>query len=275
MREICVGKSKYKIVNVSSGTFDSDINGHSHGSESYEIHYCFGGKGELITDNSSYPLGENSLYITGPNIWHRQIISKSDPLNEICLYIQKTVTGTDILSAAFNSTHFWIGEGNSSIKNFFSELHFTAYQSSLYAKEKQIHIAGLIVTELSFLYSPNLVADKKESPDDKKFAIIENSFIYDYSTVTLPELSCQLGLSVRQTQRILKQYYGVTFREKQISARLEAAYLKLQNGKSVNEAAAEVGYADTPSFIRAFKKKYGKTPSQEMGDKKSPNRTES
>lgn len=262
MKELHIGKSAYKIVNISSGRFGSDINGHSHGSQSYEIHYCFAGKGELITDNTSYVLGKNSLYITGPNIWHRQVIDKGDPLDEICLYIQKISTGTDILSATFNATHFWIGQANHTIRGLFSELNDIAYQNSLYAKEKQLHISELIITELSFLYSSELIMSDTDTPDDKKFVIIENAFIFDYMNITLPELSQRLGLSVRQTQRILKQYYGVTFREKQINSRLEAAFLGLKSGKNVSEVAFEVGYSDAPSLIRAFKKRYGKTPSQ-------------
>ncbi len=262
MKELHVGKSSYKIVNISSGKFSSDINGHSHGSESYEIHFCYEGKGELITDNSSFPLMENSLYITGPNIWHRQVIDKENPLGETCLYIQKTSTGTDVLSGTFNATHFWIGKAGESIKVLFAELHNIAYQKSLYAREKQTHLAELIVTELSFLYSPELIINDSDTPDDKKFVIIENAFIFDYMNITLPELSRRLGLSSRQTQRVLRQYYGVTFREKQISARMEAALMKLREGKTVGETTYEVGYADSPSFIRTFKKYYGKTPSE-------------
>lgn len=262
MKELHVGKSTYKIVNISSGIFSSDINGHSHGSESYEIHFCFEGNGQLITDNNSFPLVENSLYVTGPNIWHRQVIDKEDPLGETCLYIQKTSGGSDVLSGTFNATHFWIGEGNKSMKDLFTQLHNIAYQNSLYAKEKQTHLAELIVTELSFIYSPELIINDNYTPDDKKFVIIENAFIFDYTNITLSELSKRLGLSSRQTQRVLIQYYGMTFRDKLISARMEAALMKLKEGKTVGEITYEVGYADAPSFIRAFKKHYGKTPSE-------------
>ena len=36
----------------------------------------------------------------------------------------------------------------------------------------------------------------------------------------------------------------------------------MYTGKSVGQSALEVGYADAQSFIRAFKKYYGKTPAQ-------------
>ncbi len=261
MKDLHIGKSKYKILNISSGVFSSDISGHTHSSESYEIHYCFGGKGRLVTDSNEYELNKNSLYITGPGIWHRQVIDKDNPLDEICLYIQRTSKGTDILSSTFNDTHFWSGAATTTLQNLFFELDKLSAQKSLYAKEKQAHLSELIITELAFIYSTELVDEEKDTPDDRKFIIIENAFIFDYMSITLPELSKRLGLSRRQTQRILQQYYGVTFREKQITARLEWALMYLQNGKSVSATAYEVGYADISSFSRAFKKHYGKLPS--------------
>ena len=100
------------------------------------------------------------------------------------------------------------------------------------------------------------------SPQETIFLIIEEAFLYDYANITIDELAMRIGLSVRQTQRILKQYYGVTFRDKCIKSRMEAAQLLLKKGKSVNQVAREVGYANTPSFIRAFKKLYNKTPTK-------------
>lgn len=260
MDELHIGKSKYKLVRIVDERFKEDISGHRHGAQSYEIHYCLSGKGELATEDSTYPLSKGVLYITGPNIWHRQLVNKKDPLCEICLYIQITSSGNDILSKNFNSTHFWVGQANNQLQSFFDMLYQTLSLNSIYSKEVQIHLAELIVTELSHLYSANLVEADKDTPDDKKFVIIDEAFLFDYASITIDELADRIGLSVRQTQRILKQYYGVTFREKCMKSRLEAAYIMLKKGKSVNQVAYEVGYADTPSFIRAFKKQYNNTP---------------
>lgn len=262
-----IGKSKYKLVRIIEDKFKDDISGHTHGAQSYEIHYCTQGSGELVTESDTYPLSKNVLYITGPDIWHRQLVNKKDPLSEICLNIQILTSGNDILSKNFNSTHFWIGKANEQLQKFYSFLNEMLSNNSIYSREVQIHIAELIITELSHTYSANLVQASKYTPDDKKFIIIDEAFIYDYASITIEELSNRIGLSLRQTQRILKQYYGVTFREKCVKSRLEAAYMLLKQGKSVNQVAYEVGYSDTPSFIRAFKKQYDKTPSKILNKK--------
>lgn len=262
MEELHIGKSKYKLVRVVGEKFTQDISGHRHGAQSYEIHYCMNGSGELSTEDSTYPLKKNMLYITGPNIWHRQLVNKKEPLCEVCLYIQITTSGNDILSKNFNSTHFWIGEATTELQRFFDLLQQTLNKNSFYSKELQIHLAELIVTEISHLYSENLIVADKDTPDDKKFIIIEEAFLFDYASITIDELANRIGLSVRQTQRVLKQFYGVTFREKCMKSRLEASYIMLKQGKSVNQVSYDVGYADTPSFIRAFKNMYGKTPTK-------------
>lgn len=262
MDELHIGKSKYKLVRIVDEKFTEDIGGHRHGAQSYEIHYCINGSGELATEDSTYPLSKNLLYVTGPNIWHRQLVNRKESLCEICLYIQLVTKGNDILSNNFNSTHFWIGQANAELEQIFAMLYATLSKNSIYSKELKIHLAELIITEMSHLYSENLVAADKDTPDDKKFIIIDEAFLYDYASITINELADRIGLSTRQTQRVLKQFYGVTFREKCMKSRLEAAYIMLKKGKGVNQVAYNVGYADTPSFIRAFKKMYGKTPAK-------------
>ena len=262
MRELYVGESSYKLISISNGKFHFDINGHKHSSESYEIHFCLGGKGSVVLEERKYDLYKNMIYVTGPDVWNRQIIDKEDPLDEICIYIQKVSTGKDRLSRTFNSTHFWVGPANETIKNLFFSLLSLKEQRTYYANEKKNHFTGLIIAELSYLYTPDFLMEVDDTLDDTKFMIIEMAFIYDYHFITLEELSERLGLSPRQTQRILQEYYGTSFREKLIKSRLEAGILKMYTGKSVGQSALEVGYADAQSFIRAFKKYYGKTPAQ-------------
>ena len=262
MRALYVGESSYKIINICNGSFLFDINGHIHSSESYEIHFCLSGKGNLILDDKTYELKEDMIYVTGPNIWNRQIINKTDPLNELCIYIQKVQNGNDRLSRIFNSTHFWIGESNKTTRDLFSSILEINNQKTYYANEKKNHMVGLIITELSNMYAPEFVLDIDDTVDDTKFMIIEMAFLYDYPFITLEELSKRLCMSQRQTQRILNDFYGASFREKLTKARLEAAILKMLNGKNVSTAAIEVGYANPQSFIRAFKKHYDKTPTE-------------
>ena len=73
-----------------------------------------------------------------------------------------------------------------------------------------------LLTRITRLYAPQCTtgADSKhENLNDLRFLIIENMFLYERG-FTLKELSQKLGVCERQTQRLLKKYYGKTFREK-------------------------------------------------------------
>ena len=97
----------------------------------------------------------------------------------------------------------------------------------------------------------------------KAYILIEDSFLYEYDTITLEELSHRLGLSTRQTSRILFNRYGQNFIQKRTEARMAAAatYLK-ENKLSISEIAARLGYSCPNHFHAAFKKYYQMTTSQ-------------
>jgi mannose-6-phosphate isomerase-like protein (cupin superfamily) len=63
------------------------IPAHRHSHTSYEIHYTAQGSGSVTVEGVQYPVNANTLYVTGPDIEHRQISSVSDPVIEYCLYL--------------------------------------------------------------------------------------------------------------------------------------------------------------------------------------------
>ena len=170
--------------------------------------------------------------------------------------------GRPQVSASLLGADFWIGQGNGTLKALFGALEALGEKKDFLAREKQVHIAELIVTELAGIYSQGEAVAEQDTPEDRKLVIIEEAFLYEYDSLTLKGLALRLGMSTRQTQRVLARYYGMAFREKKTAARLEAAYVMIQNGNSVGGAASSVGYSDAASFIRAFKKQYGITPSK-------------
>jgi AraC-like DNA-binding protein len=94
----------------------------------------------------------------------------------------------------------------------------------------------------------------------KAYILIEDSFLLEYDTITLEELSHRLGLSTRQTSRILFDRYGQNFIQKRTEARMAAAVTFLKEGRlSVSEISARLGYSCPNHFHAAFKKYYHMT----------------
>lgn len=84
--------------------------------------------------------------------------------------------------------------------------------------------------------------------------MIENCFLYDYNSITLQQLANQLGLSTRQTERMVHKQYGMSFKDKKQQARMGAASrLLLTTQLSIGEIAAQAGFATPEQFSNAFK----------------------
>lgn len=93
---------------------------------------------------------------------------------------------------------------------------------------------------------------------------IERFFSQNYAAqVTLKDLADALYISTTQTNRILSEKYGQSFREKLRDTRLHQARLLLEStDRPASAIAAEVGYASATGFFAVFHKAFGVTPAE-------------
>lgn len=214
---------KFNICTVGGGILRETIAPHSHSKNSYELHFITGGSGTLIAHNNQYHLKKGDFFVTGPNLYHAQETDLSDPVEDVFIYIQKISGKKDnYFAEAFLNTDFYIAEdfNCTDAVNILKE-----YRQK--APDYKTVISGLamkLLSEITRYYLPEYADGKTDSDNlyDNRFLIIEKSFLYD-EDITLTKLSENIGLCPRQTQRLLKKYYGKSFREKkreQISNKL-------------------------------------------------------
>lgn len=79
---------------------------------------------------------------------------------------------------------------------------------------------------------------------------------------TLAEWAKVAAASERTLERLFLRETGVSFREWRQRLRLLLALTALESGESVTAVALDSGYASPSSFIAAFKRLFGKTPTQ-------------
>ena len=80
--------------------------------------------------------------------------------------------------------------------------------------------------------------------------------------ISIPHIAKEAQLSEYHFYRIYKQIYDISPHQYLISKRLAYAYEMLQKGwVSISELAVDAGFADLPSFSKAFRKVYGLAPS--------------
>jgi transcriptional regulator GlxA family with amidase domain len=79
--------------------------------------------------------------------------------------------------------------------------------------------------------------------------------------ITLAKLSAALGMSLRQLERRFSQTTGQSPQKSYLALRLRHGKWMLENSAlSVGQIAAEMGFADSSHFSRAFKVRFGEVP---------------
>lgn len=260
----------FYALNIVFERFLRSIPLHSHSRNSYEIHYIPYGHGKARINNISYEVTPNTLYITGPHVEHEQTPDKKDPMAEYCIYLKlekKHVSparqkSEDFVSL-FEKTFFWYGQDTQNIypilQSIFYELE---HQYTGYMTEVETLLQQLIV-KLIRNYKHKKGSKVHFGPSnlvDSKYIIIEESFLYEYKDLTLETLSARLGLSPRQTERLLKEHYDKTFLQKKSEAKMSAALLLLADkSNSITQIANHLGYSSVEHFSTAFKRYYQKS----------------
>lgn len=83
-----------------------------------------------------------------------------------------------------------------------------------------------------------------------------------YAEISLHSLAKQFSYSETYLSQLIKSYYGRTFQEIMTEYRLQnAARLLSISDATISEIIETVGYKEKSHFFRAFKRKYGMTPS--------------
>ena len=245
---------------------------HAHSSNSYEIHYIPKGKGTLISNQCSYELYPNILYTTGPHIEHQQYSDLDDPTYEYCIYLRIEKTHDTKKNSSENSIiepflhyPFWYGKDCAKLQTTLEAIYqeFSAPGSAAPIMLRALFMQFLVKILRNYEPASNAAITYIPIPLVKAYILIEDSFLLEYDTITLNELSHRLGLSTRQTSRILFNRYGQNFLQKRTEARMAAAATFLKEGKlSISEISDRLGYSYPNHFHTAFKNYYKMTVSE-------------
>lgn len=193
---------------------------------------------------------------------------------EYCVYL-KTVKKRRPASAAsgseqeilklFETTSFWFGQDTQHAGETMLELF---QEISEQKKGWQIQAEALLRQLLICLIrnyerESREISSSSSGSSDRTSIIIEDYFLYQYQNLSLEELSGKLGLSSRQTERLLQKQYGKTFLQKKTEAKMSAAATLLsETTRSITSISEALGYSSIEHFSSAFKKYYHCSPRQ-------------
>ena len=256
-----------QAVNMTCERFLRTIPSHSHGSGCYEIHYIPSGYGKLTADGHLFSIEPGTLFVTGPHVEHAQVPRPDEPMLEYCVYLKirdnSRARKPSPVMDAFLSTPFWLGPDTQGVhalmRQLFSELEhrYTGYQNQVELLLPQLLICMVRNYERCRL-SQTVFA---HNMSDSKSVMIDQYFLYEYHSLSLEALADRLKISPRQTQRLLKEYYGKTFQQKKAEARMSAAAILLSDKeRSIPFIAEALGYSSAEHFSSAFRKYYKTSP---------------
>ncbi len=236
-----------------------------------ELHVILGGRGHLHTENSDYPLHVGDCVLIGKNTRHFLASDKKVPLERFELQItyneqpKKHIGFHQYLEETevrlWHSCHALIPLAGSTCKEI--------EEKGIAHKERLRAYLTLILTELMRLVGSgeNRIHSHTTTNEPKAMwasdmVAIDNILTLNHS-ITAVELANQLFISKRQLYRILQKYKSETFKQRLIGFRIEVARNLLKNTKlTVTAIAMQVGYDNSASFCKVFKKKTGMSPGE-------------
>ena len=170
------------------------------------------------------------------------------------------------VARAFCGTPFWFGRDDGEVRAIFQRIFREfAQKRTGYPLQVRLLLSQLILRLVRGYEADEPADPPKAGPGggDQVPFIIEECFLYEYRTLTLQTLANRLQFSPRQTQRLLKSYYGSTFQQKKQEARLSAAVAMLRDSRRhIAEIAEALGFSSPEHFSNAFRKAYGMSPSR-------------
>ncbi|MFV0342592.1 MAG: AraC family transcriptional regulator [Anaerocolumna sp.] len=253
----------YQISMASYNKFDCIVPSHRHSKNSFEIHYIPEGYGNALIDGVEYHISPNTLFITGPHVEHSQTPHLSNPMSEYCIYMKVQLNNQkhkDFITKSLFDNVFWFGQDKQNI-HLFLQFIFQELESLNVGREQELNsLFQLLVIHVIRNFDTTTLPKPisyHQNILEEPFLLIEEQFLSEYKTLTLNDLSEKIGLSSRQTERLLKQYYNSNFQKKKTEARMAAAASLLSNTEeTITIIAEKTGYSSSEYFAHAFKKFY-------------------
>ncbi len=151
------------------------------------------------------------------------------------------------------------------LSQIFHVMAYEHYSSESYHTEIKDSYVNILLMKLSRIInfrtynSPHSIAER-----NSRFTQLRTRIFTMPSTITnVEDMAAELGMSRSGFQHLYKKMFGVSVMTDVINGRLERAKrLLCATNLTVKDIAESCGYKCEYNFMRQFKNKYGKTPSE-------------
>lgn len=241
-----------------------------HSNTCYELHIILEGTCNLAFDAGIHPMSAGQAVMIAPNVFH----APSDVSAKFCRFSLSFSVDTKLFKAMTSvdmEGYRFFNPGSRVTALCWEILRELDEDAFLNREMTSAQFSQLMILCLRAVH--NAKEDKLEEKNltqEDEIERIDNFFaMYPPERQTRQELADYLHCSQRQLIRKMQALYGVSFRQKLITSRMDLArYLLRSTELSVNEISTKVGYADNAAFFRAFRQHAGITPAQYRKEKR-------
>ena len=236
----------------------------------FEMQFVTSGQCTIKIGEQVYSQSEGEVFLISPGVYHSHK-SCTSPFEKMCIIFEIPApppgcgkSARELFLSLSTSKCFSCGAQDMAAT-------FAALKQAL--KDWDTNVCGTdeirVLTELLILRlirhrsAPESREDEGGPVHEQRAYIIDEFFNRNFHLNNGDVvLSRQLGVSVRQLNRILKSIYGCNFRDKLKEIRLEVAADLLTAGRSIAQISEITGYSCPANFSTFIKNATGKTPSQ-------------
>lgn len=246
---------------------DEIIGKHAH-INWYELTIVIDGSGTVITNDEPSTISKGDIYLSFPGDFHEIISSSDAPLKyDFISFSSKNPTIKKALKRIVSETYF--GEQRIFRDDAVSSLVSLAISEISSKKRYHTEIVSSILEQALFLIIRNFDGIKNEhkklnvnAADELCFQVMHYIDTHIYSITNLSDLSRVFRFNYSYLSKLFKNTTGKTISDYYQNRRLDMAKLLIvERQMKICQIAEALNYSSLYSFSKAFKSKYGVSPS--------------
>lgn len=283
--KINIGEMIFNIF-IDNGFFQTESHpdlisyNHRHNHSNFEVQLIFQGSGIMRIEKESIPFNGKCAFLIFPGAYHVLEFSPDTALKRRSFAFSYEDLRVEQLSSTKIEMNEIQGLLTGESKKYY---HITDFQDSIElfaddASNEFMEHRLFYHASLQAVFSCILIKLFRafEGGEEEKYNINEDEYdairIYTiekffdekhFENVKVEDLANSLGITVRHLNRVIKKFFGVSFRDKLIKTRMEVAKDLLRNtDMNLFDISWKVGYDSTASFSYAFKRHTDITPGE-------------
>ena len=225
------------------------------------LHVILKGKGILRLNNRQYDVHEHQIFLIPDNTRAFYQADENEPWEYVWMHIGGPKIPQILKESGLSQEHPVYTPIDRSSAKIIEDL----VMDMLKHYNRQYYCIGTIYKICDYMIEKS--ASKEEKEVNNSLLYVKNVISYirlKYSEpVKIDQIALSLGLNRSYLTRLFKDATGYSLQEYLITYRMKMAVkLLADESLSVNQVASSVGYTDTFTFSKAFKRHFGKSPSE-------------